>query len=267
MHPTNCLNCGSNLGITQQYCATCGQKAETHRLSLHEIGHDALHHLTHADKSIINLLRQLAVRPGVVAREYVAGKRVKYFKPVNFFLIVGGILVFMTTYFHLANDTAIRKIKQAATHAKDPVEQKQLYAQVERTTTATHYMSKYANVMNMLVTPLFAFILWLFYRKAGYSFIEHLVANLYIISFTMLCYALLVVPWQKLLAINLTGWLFLIAFIIFQAVYGGVAYYQFINKKGAGQFLKAVVAYLLAMLLWTVSASWLVYLYIRTGFQ
>jgi hypothetical protein len=266
MRPTNCLNCGSSLGITQQFCATCGQKAETHRLSLHEIGHDALHHLTHADKSIVTLLRQLAVRPGVVAREYVAGKRVKYFKPVNFFLIVGGILVFMTTYFHLANDTAIKKIEHTAAQAKDPAERKLLYAQVERTATTTHYMSKYANVMNMLVTPLFAFILWLFYRKAGYSFIEHLVANMYIISFIMLCYSLLVIPWQKLLAMDITGWIFLIAFIIFQAIYGAVAYYQFINKKGASQFLKALGAYLLAMILWTVGVSWLVYLYIRTGF-
>lgn len=267
MHPTNCLNCGSSLGITQQFCATCGQKAETHRLNLHEIIHDALHHLTHADKSILSLLRQLALRPGVVAREYVAGKRVKYFKPVNFFLIVGGILVFMTTYFHFANDTAIRKIEQAAARAKDPVERKQLFAQVERTENTTHYISKYANIMNMLVTPLFAFILWLFYRKAGYSFIEHLVANLYFVSFTMLCYALLMVPWQKLLSMNITGWVFLIAFILFQAVYGAVAYYQFINKKGAGYFLKALGAYLFAVLLWIVGSSWLVYLYINTGFQ
>jgi hypothetical protein len=267
MHPTNCLNCGSSLGNTDKFCSMCGQKANTHRLNLHEIGHDALHHLTHADKGIFHLLRQLIVRPGLVAREYVAGKRVKYFKPVNFFLIVGGILVFMTTYFHLANDTAIRRIEQTAARAKDPVERKLLYAQVERTTTTTHYMSNYANVMNMLVTPLFAFILWLFYRKAGYSFIEHLVANMYIISFTMLCFALLVVPWQKLLAMNLPGWIFLIAFIVFQSVYGAVAYYQFINRKGVGQFLKALGAYLLAMLLWTVGVSWLVYLYIRTGFQ
>lgn len=267
MHPTNCLNCGSSLDTGYKFCSICGQKADTHRLSLHEIGHDALHHLTHADKSIVNLLRHLAVRPGVVAREYVAGKRLKYFKPVNFFLIVGGILVFMTTYFHLANDTAINKIEQAAARAKDPVERKLLYGQAERTTKATHYMTRYANVMNMLITPLFALILWLFYRKAGYSFIEHLVANMYIISFIMLCYSLLIIPWQKLLSMDVTGWIFLIAVIIFQAIYGAVAYYQFISRKGVGHFFKAMFAYLLAMIIWSVGSSFLVYLYIRTGFR
>ncbi len=52
MHLTNCLNCGSNLGSGYKFCATCGQKAATHRLNFHEIGHDALHYITHADKGI-----------------------------------------------------------------------------------------------------------------------------------------------------------------------------------------------------------------------
>jgi hypothetical protein len=83
----------------------------------------------------------------------------------------------------------------------------------------------------------------------------------------MLCYSLLVIPWQKLLAMDVGGWIFLTAFIIFQAIYGAIAYYQFINKKGGGHFLKAMVAYLLAMLIWTMSISFLIYQYIRTGFQ
>jgi hypothetical protein len=267
MHPTNCLNCGSSLGNGQKFCPTCGQKADTHRLSLHEVGHDALHYLTHADKGLFHLLRELVVRPGVVAREYVAGRRAKYFKPVNFFLIVGGILVFMTSYFHYANDTAVKQWKQLAAQAKDPVQQKLLNAQAERGVKATHFLSKYSNVANLLLTPLYAFILWVFYRKAGYSFIEHLVANMYFIPFTMLCYALLVVPWQKLLAIDSTGWMFLYAFVIFQVVYGTVAYYQFINKKGAAPFFKALGVSLFTILLWVVSSSLLLTHYIAKGFD
>jgi hypothetical protein len=66
MRPTNCLNCGSGLGAGYKFCATCGQKANTHRLSFHEIGHDALHYVTHADKGIFHLIKELARRPGKV---------------------------------------------------------------------------------------------------------------------------------------------------------------------------------------------------------
>src|SRR5688572_5577066 len=104
MHPTNCLNCGSGLGTANKFCASCGQKANTHRLSFHDLGHDALHYITHADKGIFHLIKELARRPGTVAREYIDGKRAKYFKPINLFLIVGTILVFMTTTFHLIDE-------------------------------------------------------------------------------------------------------------------------------------------------------------------
>jgi hypothetical protein len=261
------LNCGSSLNNGYKFCPTCGQKANTHRLNLHEIGHDALHYVTHADKGIFHLLRELIIRPGLVAREYIAGKRVKYFKPVNFFLIVGGFLVFMTTHVHLTNETLIKRIEQAAAHAKDPVKQKELYGLAKRTKTGTEFIAKYANVVNMLLMPFFAFILWLFYRKAGYSYIEHVVANLYFMSFATLCYALLVVPWQKQLSLSTTSWIMLVIVFVTHVLYMSFAYYQFINKKGAGQFFKAMVIIFSILFVWSGIISWLLSRYILTGFR
>ncbi len=65
------------------------------------MGYDTPHYIIHADKSIFHLVGELALRPGAVAREYVEGRRAKYFKPVSFFLIVGTLIVFMATTFHL----------------------------------------------------------------------------------------------------------------------------------------------------------------------
>jgi len=157
MHPTNCLNCGSNLN-SYKFCPVCGQKAATHRLSFHELWHDLLHNFTHADKSIFRLVGALAVRPGVVAREYVDGKRAKYFKPVNFFLVVGTILVFMISYFHLPTEDVVKQMNEAAAKSKDVIEQKRIAGMAERMEQVYHYMTKYTNVMNMLITPCFYFL-------------------------------------------------------------------------------------------------------------
>jgi hypothetical protein len=173
----------------------------------------------------------------------------------------------MTTNIHLTNETLIKRIEQAAANIKDPVKQKELMGVAERTKKSTYFIAKYANVANMLLTPLFAFILWLFYRKAGYSFIEHLVANLYFFSFTALCYALLVVPWQKQLSLSISSGILLLLVIAFQVLYISFAYYQFINKKGAAQFLKAMVITFFMLLLWSASISLLLNRYIVTGFQ
>lgn len=266
MHPTNCLNCSSGLGTGYKFCPTCGQKAATHRLNFHEIAHDAVHYVTHADKGIFHLLRQLARRPGTVAREYIDGKRTKYFKPINLFLIVGTILVFMTTRFHMVDFARVKNIEAAAARTKDPVKQQYLYKLAKRAGNVSHFMGKYSNVANMLATPLFALVFWLFYRKQRFSFLEHLVASLYFISFTMLCYSFLVVPWQSKLAYSKASWIILLVYFLFEMFYRGLAYYHFMGKKGFGQAMKAIGISALGMLIWIIGGFVLINKYITDGF-
>jgi hypothetical protein len=116
----------------------------------------------------------------------------------------------------------------------------------------------------MLATPLFAFIYFLFYRKAGYSFLEHLVANMYFVPFAMLFYACLVVPWQKLVAKPVWGYL-LITFFVFELTYRSMAYYQLINKKGLGPWAKAFGVTLLTVAIWVAGSTALIQLYVRYG--
>lgn len=267
MHPTNCLNCGAGLVTAQKHCSVCGQKAATHRLNWHELIHDALHYVTHADKGIFHLVKELALRPGLVAREYLAGKRVKYFKPVNFFLIVAGILVFMTSYFHFGNKKNVERLEAYAATLEDPAAQKKYYAMAKRMEKTDHYTSKYSNVINMLATPLMAFFFWLFYRKAGYSLIEHLVANMYFVSFLMLFYSLLIIPWQSSITWSPLSWFLVTAFFLLEIIYKSIAYYQFINKKGAGPYFKALGVSIVTVLIWVGGSFLLIRHYISGGFE
>ncbi len=262
MHPTNCLNCGSNLQ-SYKFCPDCGQKATTHRLSFHELWHELVHYFAHADKSIFSLVRALAVRPGVVAREYVDGRRAKYFKPVNFFLVVGTILVLSLSWFHLPNEAAIMNLDQHAASIKNVEEQKRFLEMAGRMKHFVHYATKYSNVLNMVITPLYALIFWLFYKKARYSYIEHLVANLYFISFIMLFNSLLIVPWQSKVDFAQTG----VFFVLTDIIYRSFAYRQFMGKPGIGPLLKAIGVSLFTLCFWFL-LSWLVLQqYILTGFK
>ena len=68
-----CLNCGHTL--SGHYCSFCGQKAEVRRLNWKSLGEELLHFLTHIEKGFIMISGQLLIRPGVVAHEYLEGKR------------------------------------------------------------------------------------------------------------------------------------------------------------------------------------------------
>src|SRR5688572_7885209 len=155
MNPANCLNCGTALAPMQNFCSNCGQKADTHRLSFHDLWHDAIHYFTHADKGIFHLLKGLATRPGRVAQEYIDGKRKMYFKPLNFFLIVAGIVVFMTSTLHRdyprpSNRTA------SSTGVRPSPQQIQAYREMGvRAQKINSITGKYSNVITMMATPLF----------------------------------------------------------------------------------------------------------------
>src|ERR1700675_651498 len=82
-----CANCKAAIMRGQNYCPICGQKTPTTRLSLHEIGTEFVHALAHVDRSALSLIWQLLIRPGVVARDYVAGKRKRYFGPFAFLVV------------------------------------------------------------------------------------------------------------------------------------------------------------------------------------
>lgn len=91
---SSCPNCDSPMPADQNFCGDCGQRRLHGRLKLHDIGHDLLHAITHADHSVLSLVRDLALRPGRVAREYVEGRRKKYFGPFAFLFIAVGLASF-----------------------------------------------------------------------------------------------------------------------------------------------------------------------------
>ena len=223
MHSTdnNCLNCDRPFAPDERFCPQCGQKTDLHRLSWHDIWHDAVHYFTHADKGIFMLLRELAVRPGVVAREFVAGKRAKYFKPLNFYLLVAGILVLVLSRTLAANDAGAKPFQRKADTTVNSAEKEAYSVYAKRTRIVNNTVGRYANVLNMLATPIITAIFFLFYRKEKYRYIEHLVAHLYFVPFTMLFYALLISPLVYLF--NTPGITFLLIgiFFLFEILYKG----------------------------------------------
>lgn len=261
----NCLNCNEPLGSKEKFCSSCGQKAAIHRLTLHDLLHDTIHYFTHADKGIFHLLKELARRPGIVARGYVTGARKKYFNPINFLLIVAGITVFMTAIFYNpANAGRRRQSSNQTSVAKPPTpEERKMQAEMrKRGANVGKFFAKYSNLVTILATPLFAFFFWLFYLKGQFNYTEHLIANMYFVGFIILFYGLLFVPLLSVLSDFV-----LIIFFIFESIYRGIAYYQFIGRKGGWPLTKALFISFLLAGVWIAGTGFVVRVYIETGFN
>ena len=264
MQPANCLNCGDPLLPSKNFCANCGQKSIAHRLSLHEIGHEALHYFTHADKGIFHLVKELAVSPGKVAREFVEGRRKQYFPPLNFFLIVAAICLFMAGVvykYQSANSTinsrsVIAQSNKTSSISPSPV-------MLKRMANMGKFFSKYSNLLPMAAVPLLSFLIWLFYIKGRYNYSEHLVANMYISGFTVLVYSVIIQP-AKLLVGNSSYLLYV--YFIFEIIYRIISYYYFINKRTRASLVKAMLVNLAIIGFWILLTSSLIRIYIQNGF-
>ncbi|MEJ7625948.1 MAG: DUF3667 domain-containing protein [Ferruginibacter sp.] len=170
-----CSNCSDPLNTEYTFCPNCGQKTRLHRLSLHDIFHEGLHYFIHADKGFFLLLKNLIYKNGTIAKDYVEGKRKKYFPPLNFYLLVATILVLVFSI--ITNTTkSVSFDHPELKNIKDPVKRAEVTRIYERQAVAVKFINKYSNIVAMVAIPLICFIYWLFYRKGKYNYTEHLVA-------------------------------------------------------------------------------------------
>lgn len=177
-----CPNCGSDL--LGNYCHTCGQK-RIHRneFSIRHFTKHALHELTHLDSNkILRSLRALLFKPGLLASEYLSGRKGKFIGPIRLYLTFSAIY-FLFAWGALSDlrgggvATAARNPATIAMARQKGVEPQRLAEQ------AYKKAEKYAAVLrfaSVLVSGLFLSLLYVGLKK---YYVEHLVFSLYYYSF------------------------------------------------------------------------------------
>jgi Protein of unknown function (DUF3667) len=166
-----CLDCGASLARGQHYCARCGQRADVGRLTVHQIAHDFVHALTHVDRSVLALLRDLALRPGHVARSYAAGARRRYFGPFAFLLIAVGVCSLAIVV------TGFTQVQSSAPHNRVAL-----------------FFSAHPNLLFLLQVPLLALACRAIFFRSGCNYAEYLVLAAYTTGMRTVFVTLVVVP-------------------------------------------------------------------------
>ncbi len=161
LHPaTNCLNCDNQL--QENYCTSCGQKASTHRYSVkHFITHDFIHSVYHLDKGILFTIKQLLTRPGNSVREFIQGKRVKYFSYITLIILLSGIGHFLS------------ELSPVRLSDLGPETSKMAMSALEKLSM------EYPKLVTLFTIPFYTLFSYLSFRRAKMNGTEHLVMNTY----------------------------------------------------------------------------------------
>jgi len=214
-----CRNCNGGLSPGQSYCPNCGQKAGADRLTMHEIGHDLVHAFVHVDRSFLSLFRLLLARPGHVAREYVAGKRKRYFGPFTFLVVIVG---FASAF------VAIFGLRVVYTNTPNPT---------------ADFLQHHINLVYLLQVPMLAAVCRVMFRRDGFNYAENLVLAAYTASMRVIVLALIAAPVLTVMHLSFaTAVKVTYANSLVWLAYFGMAASQFYSGHRAVSWLKGALA-------------------------
>lgn len=245
--PPNCLNCDAPL--RGRYCHECGQKALAGDLDLHHFVHDATHEFLHLDGKIVRTLKLLALRPGQLTVEFLAGRRARSISPLRVYLTFS-VLFFTLAALLPGTMDGIVTIKSGkldgGTQFERKLDNELSKANQDKQRVVQSVMKNVPKVMFLLM-PIFALLTWAFYRKQQRFYIPHLYYAVHFHAFVFLAMSIYVIASRAGVPRPIAAPIILTAvpyhFVALRRVFGGTRRITFAKGTAIG-----VTYWLIAML-------------------
>ena len=228
-----CKNC--NEIFVGSYCNTCGQAAKLKRIDQHYISHEVFH-IFHFEKGFFYTVKEMFLRPGETAREFIGENRSRLMKPVPF-LILTALIFTLTAYLTHADQFYNQQ-------TKDFSKISYIYAQIVNWLIIHH---NYGNLLSGFFTAISCLLL---YRKEKHNFYETLIMvcfviglNTLLLSVGNLFYGVIKELWMNSL-ITMATYIY--------TTWAISQFYYEKTKKISG-FLKALLAYIIGQSLMHIS--------------
>jgi hypothetical protein len=191
----SCLNC--NTRLHGKFCHACGQKATPANVKLHDFVHEATHEFLHLDGKILHTLKLLVTRPGQLTVEFLDGRRARYISPLRVYLTFSLIFFTLAALLPRGLEGAMQ-VKKDGTGLKGDTEfERRLergFGKIDQHPellgeAVLHHLTK---VMFVLM-PVFALIVWAFYRRQQRFYIPHLYYSVHFHAFVFLVMSVYVI--------------------------------------------------------------------------
>ncbi|MDZ4747708.1 MAG: DUF3667 domain-containing protein [Saprospiraceae bacterium] len=111
----HCLNCSHE--VEERFCTQCGQEnLELNDSTLHLIIH-YIQDLFHYDGKLWHTMKSLVTRPGLVAKEYLEGKRQRHLEPIRFYVFASSVF-FLTFFIFIGDETYTSSVTPETNYSK-----------------------------------------------------------------------------------------------------------------------------------------------------
>jgi hypothetical protein len=220
---TTCINCSYK--SDGKFCPNCGQPLEYERIKLSSLLHDVVHTFTHFEHKLLFTIKELAVRPGFMQKNFLHGYRAKSQKPFSMFVVCGTVcsLVLYFIYMHTSN-------------------------------AEEYFYKHYWVFLHAALLPFYAFSTWLFFKSSRLYYAEALVLTIYMLGFMLL----LVIP-INLLRYSFNNGVVLLGEVIVLIAYTIWTNLNFFDNKPSWLItVKSFICIVLNFAVFNVIATWIV---------
>jgi hypothetical protein len=220
-----CKNC--NTIFEGNYCNNCGQKAGEVRFTLKHLPGEFLHGFYHVHGGLLYTIKELFTRPGETLRGFISGKRIEYFNPFTYLVLIslaGGFIFKWSGVPDHLNENFLA--------SGDTV----------------RFTGKYFSYRMLLTIPAYAIMGSIVYKSFKYNLAEHLIINTFLLSQSMV----LMIVWMLISILINPGnqgfeILYISAFISF-ILYQVVVFFLIFNTgKTLLRWLKATASVLIGL--------------------
>ena len=234
-----CHNCEQS--CQGRFCPACGQRTSVHKVNFKETFQDLADQLLSLSAPLPQTLKMLVINPGYLLRDYLYGKRRRYYRPISFFLL--------TTLFYLIIRGLVGSegLGQIIGDPKDNpfVDSDFIYQ-------AREFMIENINSLLFIFVAVLALAMKLFYHRY-YSLAEYFAVSFYLIGFYMLLVTL------NLFYIRYVNQNIQYLSTLVMNVYFVYAMVSFFGHRKWLTSIKAFIAYILAYVFYILLASILSY--------
>ena len=101
----NCLNCGTT--VAGRFCQKCGQENIVNKQSVWGLVTHFVYDIFHFDGKFFDTLKRLLFKPGLVPKEYIAGRRTTYLDPIRMYLFTSALFFLLLFSFKFSKENII----------------------------------------------------------------------------------------------------------------------------------------------------------------
>ena len=116
-----CKNCEKSFDASYEYCPYCGQEA-TDNLTFSVLFSNTIENYFSIDARFFRSFIPLMIKPGVLPRRFVDGKRLKYLHPAQFYLFISVLFFFLFSFSVRQADTEVNKALEKGFQAEIPLD-------------------------------------------------------------------------------------------------------------------------------------------------